>query len=444
MIIENLNDSCIPGGKITVYYHAGVVCSVTNGSLSEALRQEIADRYSLLIKRTLGREQMPRVSAWIVAEKLKTPEQIGSWAEDYRIHAQPFPQGAVKTTVDLGGIRVIHLSHLGADFPEELLHNDKNEEHREERRYYRFVDYVVCEDCNADALLRVLDRWHPRAVIPVHWEQEQELVDRVSLRWPVIRLERGDTFNPVPMEVSCKLLAEVVTIDLTAKRNKVLKNPNREAWWKVNNWELGNFDTVEHAVEALRHTVYDPKRLIGFMVADVSEFREDFFDDPEVCVNPKGLLEEPYYSGPYQELTFAPDMTPVSHYKRKNNYTDPEYAKVETVATHSFHAGEKVWAWVDSDMEALIPVEVIGEPTREMKDEYLFEKWGQTAFYPYLYGQAKEWEKSFVAVRPLVFIEHFYKGPGGHRVLQEVEIIPASFLFPYREFDVKNKKSTPK
>jgi hypothetical protein len=403
MKFEIYDDSRFPDGKIAIYYDENVSVFIISRSVSSELRREMTDRFNRIRKHIYANCDLPDgevgfYEEWIVVENVKSILRKDLYGFSHRIYAYPYPQGVTKIVVDAWSTS-IHLYNLGADVPDGLLQNPLSGS----------IDFVVYDNCNLNTLQKVLEVWQPKVVIPIQGEEDQESIQTLSQRWPVEVLNHGDTFEPVSPGFDKQFMAEIVAIDLEAKRNVEIKNPNHETWWKVKSLSLGCYLCYNGAVDVLEHMVYNPKGLIGFRVYDV-------YDD-EAC-------EVSYEGGAvWRDCSFLPDMTPLAFF---NNETEGE-----PICKIPFQPGEKVWAWMQKGLEALVPCEVIGPATEEMQEEY-FSHCEECARYDVRFLAPGNWECRFVAVRPLVFIEGI-----GHRVMQEVEIIPASFLFPYREFDVK-------
>jgi L-rhamnose mutarotase len=402
MELYTFKDDRFPSGKYVIYHYAVTALYVTDRSIPAELQQEIIEKHCKAVEEINAplyqtALTVPTTNKWIFADEIKEECDLclSNYAGDVAVHYSSFPKGVSKIMYNCKNGYFVHLFNLGKEIPEELLQIEENAN----------VVYVVFENCDSESLLKVLDVLHPMAVLSVYPEAEQDVIQIVSKKWPVVELTAdGVSFKSIyyPNNRDSDF-TDIVAIDFTAARNRVIKNQNSEQWWKIKKITLGRFWGGTDATPILSRVVYNPQELVGFHLSE--------------C----GIL----YKGDIIQSAF--DCSYLPDGKQFARFNLPYDDEDEDIIP--FLPDEKVWVWMDSGLNALIPCEFIGIATEEMKENYFIKNASTCAQYPSFHLFTNNIHGDFVAVRPLVFIEG-----AGSRVMQEIEVVPPTYIFPYREF----------
>lgn len=254
--------------------------------------------------------------------------------------------------------------------------------------------------CDMESLEGLLTRLNPYAVIPIHTDDPHAFADIFSDRFPVILLEDGESFSAIKDPGYDNIEAHVYAYKKPEDDLEVIDNPENLQVFSLNDKCLGEFQTTEDAMFALRHVVYAPLHLLAYGIEEVEDMEYGIVK----VYNPDLSIHSTFGSSTKEILTFNP--------------------------------GDKVLCMInDYRCDAVIPA-VIVEPFSEKlarkwfdeakdfgldKDES-FEEWMENL---------PDWSRDVVVVRPLVKLklQTELEEMGDTFEVQRV------FIFPYRELE---------
>jgi hypothetical protein len=282
--------------------------------------------------------------------------------------------GLVAYVIAADEVTVMHIVRLDAEVPLKAL----------QVKSTRYVDYVVCDRCDPEKLLAALPTWDPRAVIPVNAERDADLVEALSKQWPTLLLPEGEAFSPV----SCGG-CDAASVWMFVTKAPGATPSNGDAQRPVELLMLGDFANSTNAEHVLRRTLFDPTRVVGFVV----------FEEEDMS--------------PWIVNSYAADGTLLTEYMQ-----DERFPKVLTQQRPMPWApGAQVWV-VRRLQDELVPCELVGQPTLEMKQAHIEELFRRP--FADCKDDVADWEWDLVAVRPLA-------------PASDVFLVERAYVFPYRE-----------
>jgi hypothetical protein len=262
------------------------------------------------------------------------------------------------------------------------------------------VKYVVCEHCDAQSLLPLLQAWKTRTIIPLNPERDTELVEAVNKVRPVVVIPEGQKIvllSPNSWEVP---EASLVLMNADHGDFEEVKNPNHEPWGTIEERPVGDFKNFEDATAVLQRVHFDSPNLIGLNIYDEEDLT------------------------PFASRSFRTDMSVIA----STSFRDCP-GKGDQLP---FPAGEKVW--MITDYEALVPCEIIRMPTEEDKQNNYFH--GCSRKWKNYKSHLCSWEQDVVLVRPLVLLKS--KSDPNFK-MHDVELVQRTKLYPYRAFPAESQ-----
>lgn len=319
------------------------------------------------------RENDPKVAESVLVGEYHHPTLGTGWVEVSRFPAEC--PGLEAYVIVADEVTVIHIVQLDAEVPVEAL----------QVKPKKFVNYVVCDRCNTKKLLAALPKWNPRAVIPVNAERDVELVEEVSKQWPTLFVPEGETFSPMGsyFETGATATMYVSTEPMNA--------PQRlDLWWRTETKILGEFANTTDAKHAVQWTLFDPMRVIGYIVYE----EEDMAPRTVTSYTAEGALLTEFEVNE----RFPKELTPCRPVP--------------------FTPGMHVWVLLNL-AEVIIRCEVVGEPTLAMKKKHVKERFKRP--FNECLDSIDDWDWDLVAVR--------------QSISSDIFLVERAYVFPYQRLD---------
>jgi hypothetical protein len=396
------HDERIRGEKYAVYYYEGWTLFVCDSCPPMDVQMQLFYQFAVPyinqmplrmplreLLAHIGDGPSPERMLWLCGDMFRTGNRVIRLG---KFTVSRFPTSGKQCLglcISANKLNMMHLMHLEPNVSEEFIREQSAD----------IVKYVVCDHCDAQSLLPLLQAWKTSTIIPLNPERDTELVETVSKVRPVVVIPEGQKIVLLSPDSWDVPEASLVLMNADHGDFEEVKNPNHEPWGTIEERPVGDFKNFEDATAVLQRVRFDSPNLIGLNIYDEEDLT------------------------PFASRSFRTDMSVIASTSFRNCPGKGDQLP--------FPAGEKVW--MITDYEALVPCEIIRMPTEEDKQNNYFH--GCSRKWKNYKSHLCSWEQDVVLVRPLVLL----KSSDLRFKMHDVELVQRTKLYPYRAFPAESQ-----